>query len=124
MGTEVIVGLHMSEFLPLLVWMVAVFGIPQGVKKLARSYGFREHWILERALPIMPVIIGVVTAVLYPAAIGLPRLVEGDTVPVGYAAVLGGVAGLCCGQIWKIFVEVAPESWRPVLSQVSDGGEE
>jgi len=118
-----IVGLHMSEFLPLLVWAVAVWGIPQGVKKLARHYGYRDARWLEACLPVLPVAVGVVTAVLYPAAIGLPLLVSGDTVPLGYAAVLGAVSGAFASVLYKIVIEVAPESWRPVLSQVSDGGE-
>lgn len=123
MGAEVIVGLHLSEFLPLLVWGAAIFLTVQGIKSGARRGGIRHHRAVETMIPLMPVVIGAVTGGAIPSVVGLPAIVVGETVPWHIGAWYGAVVGGSSAGVYKLIVEVAPESWRPVLSQVSDGGD-
>lgn len=115
--------MHLSEFLPVIVWIVVVFGTPQAIKKLARHYGFRHARWLEVALPVLPMVVGAATAAAWPLATGVHLLMSGDEVSLGYAALLGLVGGAFASVGYKLAVEAAPESWRPILSQVGDAGE-
>jgi len=117
-----VIGMHASDFFPLVVWLAVIFAAPQAVKKLARTYNFRDARWLDITLPLLPVLVGAATACLVPYQIGLDRLVDGERIAYGYAALIGCTAGAWTSVLYKIVLEVVPESWRSALAQIDDEG--
>ena len=105
-----------SKYLPLAVWILLLNLLVQAYKRATVAAGIRHHPIVERTLPLVPVVLGAASGALFPDLIGLATIVSGEAVPWSAGLMYGAGAGLASGHVFSLIREAAPERYAKHLT--------
>jgi len=109
-----------SPYLYLVAWSVGLALFTHAYKMTMRAAGWRNAAIVERTLPLVPVVCGIVSGAFSGEIFGVAKIINGDTVPFMVGAFYGAGAGLVSNGLFKLAVENAPEPLADALRQYSD----
>jgi len=98
-----------TPYMPLIAWTVLIAILVQVYKSLTKSFELRHHPIVERTLPLIPLVLGALTGFAFPETLGLPEIVNGDSVPRMLGALYGIGAGFASSGVFQAVRTALPE---------------
>jgi len=113
-----------SPYAHLIAWTVGIALVVQVYKRILRGLDARDHPLVERTLPVVPVALGVLSGALLGDILGAAALVRGDAVPPAVGAFYGaGVGFVASGLFRAVIAYLGDDSTiAEVLRQYEGGG--
>jgi len=113
--------LHLSTFVPLIVWALGISLATQFTKKVLKSAGIRHNRVAEAMIPFFPALLGALTGVAFHEHVGLVAVVDGAKVPWTIGAFYGLGVGFSSSGLFRMVIEWLPrDSKAREMLAVSD----
>lgn len=101
-----------SPVFSLIAWTAGIAVLTQCAKWGAKIAGIRHLSAVEKFLPIVPVLLGAISAAVYGPQLGLAIFVEGDQVGFGLRVFYGAGVGFVAGHAFKVAISLAPDDGK------------
>lgn len=117
-------GLLNHPLAPLMAGTLACALATQALKVALRAAGVRHHPATERALPLVPIIVGAVIFGVFPHELAVDELVDGGR---HATHLLGAFFGVGCGYasagVYKMALDYLPDEAASALRAEDRGGD-
>lgn len=117
-----------GPFLPLIAWTVGVALLTQVYKRVTKAASIRHHALVERTLPLVPIVIGIASGAAAPHELGLKALLANGHHELHWlGAFFGAGVGAVSSGVFQAVLQWVPESIResftmPIAEEEGGGG--